>query len=54
MNEVWVFHGAGDRFTSEVFATQAQAEAFISQYRLAGVLTKYPVGISAYDWAIQE
>lgn len=54
MNEVWVFHGAGGRFTSGVFATQAQAEAFISQYRLAGVLTKYPVGISAYDWAIQE
>lgn len=54
MNEVWVFHGAGGRFTSGVFATQAQAEAFISQYRLAGVLTKYPVGISTYDWATQE
>jgi hypothetical protein len=54
MEEVWVFHGAGGRFTSGVFASQAQAEAFIERYRLAGTLTKYPVGISAYDWALQE
>ena len=54
MDEVWVFHGAGGRFTSGIFATKAQAEEFINQYRLTGILTKYPVGISAYDWAIQE
>ncbi|WP_223649392.1 DUF7710 domain-containing protein [Hymenobacter psoromatis] len=54
MNEVWVFHGAGGRFTSSVFASQAQAEEFIQRYRLTGCLTKYPVGISVYDWAVKE
>ena len=49
-----MFHGAGGRFTSGVFTSQTQAEAFIHQYRLTGVLTRYPVGISVYDWAIQE
>jgi hypothetical protein len=52
MEEVWVFHGMGGRFTSGVFASQVQAEEFITRYRLTGCLTKYPVGISAYDWAI--
>jgi hypothetical protein len=54
MEEVWVFHGAGGRFTSGVFSSQSQAEDFINRYRLTRTLTKYPVGISAYDWAIQE
>ena len=54
MDEVWVFHGVGGCFTSGVFASREQAEAFINRYRLAGILTKYPVGISAYDWAIEE
>ncbi len=54
MNEAWVFHGAGGRFTSGVFASQAQAEAFIHRYQLTGCLTKYPVGISACDWAVQQ
>jgi hypothetical protein len=54
VNDVWVFHGAGGRFTSGVFYSQSQAEEFINRYRLTGILTKYPVGISAYDWAIQE
>jgi hypothetical protein len=54
LQEAWVFHGAGGRFTSGVFASQAQAEEFIFRYRLTGCLTKYPVGISAYDWATQE
>jgi hypothetical protein len=52
--EVWVFHGAGGRFTSGIFTSQNQTEQFINQYRLTGVLTKYPVGISVYNWAIQE
>jgi hypothetical protein len=54
MTEVWVFHGAGGQFASGVFNSQAEAETFINQHRLTGTLTKYPVGISAYDWAIQE
>ncbi|WP_302052011.1 hypothetical protein [Hymenobacter sp. BRD128] len=37
MEEVWVFHGAGGLFTSGVFASQAQAEEFITRYRLAAL-----------------
>ena len=54
MEEVWVFHGAGGKFASGVFASKPQAGEFIERYRLAGTLTKYPVGISAYDWAIEQ
>ena len=54
MASVWVFHGAGGRFTNGVFCSKAQAEEFILRYRLAGTLTKYPIGMSVYDWAIQE
>ncbi|MFD2720158.1 type II toxin-antitoxin system HigA family antitoxin [Hymenobacter monticola] len=54
LSEVWVFHGSGGRLASGIFTSQTQAEQFITQYRLTGVLTKYPVGISVYDWTIQE
>ena len=54
MEGVWVFQGAGSRFANGVFASRAQAEDFINLYRLTGILSWYPVGISAYDWAIQE
>ncbi|MET4105942.1 hypothetical protein ABIB60_001290 [Hymenobacter sp. UYP22] len=46
MGEVWVFHGAGSRFTSGVFTSRQQAEEYIQQYQLSGILTKYPLGIS--------
>jgi len=52
MTEVWVFHGSESQFASGVFSSQEQAEAFINRYRLTGTLTKYPVGISIYEWAI--
>ncbi|MCC3152580.1 hypothetical protein Q3A66_05140 [Hymenobacter sp. BT770] len=54
MNEVWVFHGTGGRMTSGIFTSRKEAEEFIANYRLSGSLTKYPVGISVYDWAVQE
>lgn len=54
MSEVWVFHGAGSRFTGGVFTSRQQAEEFVQQYQLSGILTKYPLGISTYDWAQQE
>ena len=54
MMEVWVFHGAGGQFTSGVFSSQEKAEEFINHYRLTGILTKYPIDKSAYDWALQE
>ena len=54
MDFVWVFSGPRNHFPSGVFATREQAEAWIEMHRLEGTLTKYPVGISAYDFAIQQ
>lgn len=51
---VWVFQGVGGRFASGVFETRAQAEAWIHRHGLEGLLTRYPVGISALDWAIEH
>jgi hypothetical protein len=54
MTEVWVFNGAEGRFPSGIFGERAQAEAWIRENNLTGVLTKYPVGISVYDWALKN
>lgn len=51
---VWIFNGAGVRYPSGVFEDKERAEIWINQHRLAGVLTKYPVNVSAYDWAIEH
>ena len=44
----------GGRLTSGVFASKELAEEFIRKHLLTGILTKYPLNIGAYDWAIQE
>jgi hypothetical protein len=54
MNEVWVFNGEGGTFPAGVFASKEGAEAWIKANKLSGCLTKYPVGVSVYDWAIAE
>jgi hypothetical protein len=51
--DVWVFHGMGGKFTSGVFTTREKAEAWIGKHVLTGVLTRYPLDISAYDWALE-
>ncbi|MFJ3449066.1 hypothetical protein ACIPM0_12685 [Pseudomonas sichuanensis] len=52
MKEVWVFNGAEARFPCAVFLELGDAEEWIKDNGLSGVLTKYPVGISVYDWAV--
>ena len=54
MKEVWVFNGAEGRFPSAVFLELGGAEEWIKNNGLSGVLTKYPVGISVYDWAVKN
>jgi len=54
MKEVWVFNGAEGRFPSAIFDDRADAEKWIERNALTGVLTKYPVGISVYEWAIEN
>lgn len=54
IKEVWIFNGANAKFPSAVFAIKEDALDWIKKYGLTGVLTKYPVGISAYEWAIES
>ena len=54
MDYIWIFHGDGANFCSAVFMQRADAEFWINKNQFSGVLTKYPVNISVYDWAVQE
>jgi hypothetical protein len=49
---VYVFNGSKASFPSGVFADRDSAIAWISENKLSGTLTEYPVGIGVYDWAI--
>jgi hypothetical protein len=51
---IWVFNGARAAFPSGVFTSQAHAEAWIQQHGLSGILTKYPLNIGVYDFAIEQ
>ena len=53
LNDVWVFNGESSRFPSGIFQLQEEAVAWITRHGLTGTLTKYPLGISVYDWAIE-
>ena len=43
----------GARMPSGLFSTQIGAEKWISDNRLTGVLTEFPVDIGVLDWAIR-
>lgn len=51
---VWVFCGEGAQLPSGVFARREDAERWIVQHGLSGLLTAYPVGIAVYDWAVER
>jgi hypothetical protein len=51
---VWIFSGVRNHFPSAVFYEKEQAETWIAENGLSGTLTKYPVGISVYDWAVKK
>ena len=50
--KVWVFTGEKAEFPSGVFSKRSLAEAWIKRNALSGTLTKYPVDIAVYDWAL--
>lgn len=54
MKEVWVFNGNGGTFPAGIFASKEDAETWIISNQLSGCLTKYPVGVGLYEWAIAE
>jgi len=49
---VWVFNGAKAKLPAGVFRSREEAEAWIHMRRVSGVLTRYPLGIAVYDWAV--
>ena len=54
MEHIYLFNGdGGAKFCGGVFTSKEKAEEWIGKYSLSGVLTKYPVDISVYDWALE-
>lgn len=54
LDSVWVFNGENARFPSGVFVSRALAEAWVSLHHLTGMLTRYPLNVGVYDWAVQN
>jgi hypothetical protein len=52
MNTVWVFNGEGGHIPAAVFASQEKAEVWIAAHHLSGVLTRYPLDVPVYEWAV--
>ncbi len=50
---IWVFHAEEGKFTSGVFSTKLKADQWILKHRLSGILTKYPIDMGVYDWALE-
>ncbi|WP_027188574.1 DUF7710 domain-containing protein [Desulfovibrio cuneatus] len=51
---VWVFTSPGGNFPGGIFDSREEATAWIEKHTLTGTLTKYPVGISAFDFAVRN
>lgn len=51
---VWVFNGSRATFPCAVFTSREIAEAWITRNNVQGTLTKYPLDVGAYDFAIQN
>ncbi len=49
---VWIFSAEGSQFPGGVFTTLDLAEAWVLGHKLSGVLTRYPIDIGVWDWAI--
>jgi hypothetical protein len=49
---VWVFNGARAQFPSAVFTIRELAEKWIRDNKLTGILTRYPLDQSVYEWAL--
>ena len=50
---IWSFHGDGAMLCTAVFTDFEQADKWIREYKLSGVLTKMPVNQSIYHWATE-
>ena len=50
---IWIFMAPQATFPSGVFSKLNDAEEWIAQHQLTGVLTEYPIDVGVYDWAIE-
>jgi hypothetical protein len=50
----WLFTGSSNPIPSGVFSSKERAASWITDNRLTGQLTEYPLNISIYDWAIEK
>jgi hypothetical protein len=53
-NSIWVFCGNRAAFPSGLFSSFEAAKRWIAENRLSGTLSKYPLDIPLYDWAISN
>jgi len=51
---VWIFNGARSNFPSAAFSQRALAEEWIKKHRLTGTLTRYPIDMGVYEWALDR
>ena len=51
---LWVFNGAFARFPCAVYTTRCNAEGDIKRFGMTGVLTKYPIDMTVFEWAINK
>jgi hypothetical protein len=54
LESVWVFKGSLAGHPSAVFRTRERAEEWISHQKLTGTLTKYPLDLPIYTWAVEK
>lgn len=54
MGSVWVFNGISSRFPGGIFSSKENAEKWIRDHKLSGVLTLYPIDQGVYDWAVEN
>jgi len=54
VDTVWIFNGPQSKFPSGVFTLREAAERWIAEHGLTGTLTRYPLDIGVYEWAIAQ
>lgn len=53
-NFIWVFNGDIGHFPSAIFRDKERAVQWIRENSLSGILTRYPIDIPVFDWAIKN
>lgn len=51
---VFVFHGAHAKFAAGVYDSLEDAKRSVSAHKMSGILTRYSINETAYDYAIRN